>query len=377
MEQGTGKKIIILTAMLFVFSELSAIEKIPFRAQWVSVVKKGRLFKYKRKEFSSPKVLGDLVFTGSDAGYFYAMKKRNGRKVWRFKTEGSVNSEPAFGGGPEGSLVYFGDNKGFLYALTVGEGRLVWKAELGSEILTAPAVEEKRLFVATVEGRVVCLNAGDGTIVWEKEHPLKGFEMSIRGNAPPVADPVSGSLVAGFADGILWSLSMSDGRLLWERNLGGRERGFNDLDGRPLVEGDRIFAALYEGGLFSLSRKTGQVVWSRETGSGVRLAGEGEVLYLSGSDGVVHAVRKKDGTEIWKAELGKGGKGALTAPVLYKDLLAVGLSDSTINFLRTVDGKTVARRFARKGISSDPVVDENRIYYLSNGGRLYSLKFVP
>src|SRR5262249_14203791 len=112
------------------------VEKIPYSPQWVSALKKGAFFKYKRKEYSSPRGAGDLVFVGDDGGFFYAMKKKNGAKVWRFKTTGPVNSAPAFWN----DRVIFGDDDGHLYALSMADGKEIWRAELDSEILSAPAV---------------------------------------------------------------------------------------------------------------------------------------------------------------------------------------------------------------------------------------------
>jgi hypothetical protein len=55
--------------------------KLPYRPRWVTVLKKKGLFHYKRKEFSSPRILGDRVYVGSDAGFFYAIGKKNGRNA--------------------------------------------------------------------------------------------------------------------------------------------------------------------------------------------------------------------------------------------------------------------------------------------------------
>ena len=350
-------------------SPSSIREKIPYRPQWVSVLKKGRLFKYKRKEFSSPRINNDMIFVGSDGGFFYAMKKKNGRKVWRFKTTGSVNSSPTF----SDSRVFFGDDEGLLYALEIADGKQVWKTDLGSEILTAPAVLGSRLFVATVEGKVAALSVDDGRLLWENEHRQDGFKMTIRGNSPPVVDSNGDRLFVGFADGTLRCLAAATGKSLWEKDFKKGGRGFDDIDGAPLIDGDRLYIASFDGGIYALSKQNGAVLWNQPNGSGVPMLVRGDVLYVSGSDGRLYAYGKKDGSKLWDSKIGDG---ALTGPVSYKDLLAVGLSDETMTFIDSSDGHIIARRFARKGVFSDPILDENRIYYLSNGGRIYSLKLL-
>lgn len=349
------------------------VEKMPYSPQWVTALKKGKFFKYKRKENSSPRVHGDLIFVGSDSGYLYAMKKKNGGKEWRFKTTGPVNSAPAFWN----DRVLFGDDDGRLYAVSIADGKEVWRAELGSEILSAPAVGGDRVYVATAEGKVTALSAADGRILWEggrKSEFTGRIQMTIRGNASPAPDPSGDRLFVGYADGVVQGLSASTGKVLWEKSLPQEKgKGFSDVDGTPLVEGDRVYVATFDGGLYALSKLNGSVLWNQPQGSGVSLLAAGDLLVAAGSNGHLIAYQKKDGTRVWDSPIGRG---ALTAPVAYKDLIAVGLSDKTMNFVDAEDGHVIARRFARKGIYSDPVVDEDRIYYLSNGGRLYSLRLV-
>lgn len=359
-------------------------ERIPYKPQWVSSVKKGKFFKYKRKEFSSPLVHGDAVYSGSDSGYFYAMKKKNGAKLWRFKAGAPINSTPAAGN----NLVFFGDDEGILHALNIADGKEVWRAELGSEILAAPAVGANRVFVATSEGNVAAFSAEDGKSLWQggRKHEFSGrIQMTIRGNAAPALDPAGDRLFVGYADGVVQALAAPSGKVLWEKTLTGTSKDgkdsrmgqgrFEDVDGTPLIDGDRVYAATFGGGLFALNKQNGSVLWNRPQGSGSAsiLIEGGETLVTSGTNGHMYAYRKKDGTQVWDSPVGKG---ALTSPVAYKDLVAVGLSDATMNFLDAQDGHVIARRFAKKGVFSDPVVNEDRIYYLSNGGRLYSLKFV-
>ncbi|MBI2982037.1 MAG: PQQ-binding-like beta-propeller repeat protein [Deltaproteobacteria bacterium] len=340
--------------------------KIPYRPKWVSRVKKGGVFKYKRREFASPLVVGDVALIGTGSGTFYAMKKGNGGALWRFKTEGAISSKPAAKSGK----VFFGDDEGNFYALNLGNGQKLWSINLDAEILTAPAIRGDQLFVATVEGRVVSLSMGEGTVLWERQHSARPLQMTIRGNSTPVLDS-AGNLYVGFSDGIFWSFASKTGNLLWEKKLELAE-GFHDLDGTPLIEGDRIYLSGFDGPLVAMTRQ-GRVLWSVPIGSAGPILSSDQLLYLSDSQGSLVAVQKKDGATVWKTKIGDG---ALTAPVFYKDLLAVGLSSSTMNFVDAASGRLMFRRFAKKGISSDPFLEGDQLYYLSNGGRLYSLKMI-
>lgn len=61
---------------------------------------------------SSPLVVGDSAYVGSDDRYFYAFDLATGKKTWSFPTGGKVSISPAVGEG----LLLIGSNDGFLYA---------------------------------------------------------------------------------------------------------------------------------------------------------------------------------------------------------------------------------------------------------------------
>jgi outer membrane protein assembly factor BamB len=68
--------------------------------------------------FSSPTVVGDVVYVGSGGGAMYALDTATGTTHWSFATVGDIYSSPVVADG----RLYFGSDDGSLYALEVGEG---------------------------------------------------------------------------------------------------------------------------------------------------------------------------------------------------------------------------------------------------------------
>jgi outer membrane protein assembly factor BamB len=62
---------------------------------------------------SSPAVADEKVYFGLDNGYVYALDALTGDIVWRYKTEGAVQSSPAISNG----ILFVGSNDGNLYAI--------------------------------------------------------------------------------------------------------------------------------------------------------------------------------------------------------------------------------------------------------------------
>lgn len=65
-----------------------------------------------RKVDSTPLVIGDTVYVGSDDRNFYAFDASTGEKLWSFETGGRISTPPAYGEG----MILIGSNDGFLYA---------------------------------------------------------------------------------------------------------------------------------------------------------------------------------------------------------------------------------------------------------------------
>jgi outer membrane protein assembly factor BamB len=198
--------------------------------------------------------------------------------------------------------------------------------------------------------------------------------MTLIGQGAPAYDDSTDRLYVGFSDGHLLALDAGNGHAVWEQNLSGGSGRFVDIDMQPLIDGDYLYVATFAGNLFSLDKKSGDVVWDVGVGSGVRIAMSGETLYVAGSDGAVYAINKDNGAEIWKYQ---AVAGALTRPVVYGELIAVGSTEQSMLFIDAVSGRKVIQRFARKNISSDPILagpEGNLLIYLSNAGRLYCLR---
>ena len=78
---------------------------------------------------SSPAVAGGVVYVGSDDGNIYAFNATNGVQLWNYSTGNSVYSSPAVVSG----VVYVGSESGNLYALNASDGSQLWKYTISDE----------------------------------------------------------------------------------------------------------------------------------------------------------------------------------------------------------------------------------------------------
>ena len=77
---------------------------------------------------SSPAVVRDVVYIGSNDGNLYALEAGTGAVKWKFATESRIAPSPAVADG----TVYFGSYDGVFYAVDEA-GNLKWKFQTGGE----------------------------------------------------------------------------------------------------------------------------------------------------------------------------------------------------------------------------------------------------
>jgi eukaryotic-like serine/threonine-protein kinase len=88
-----------------------------------------------------------------------ALDKATGNEVWRFTDYRNAivlgyNSSPVIAGG----LVFFGWGEGMLFAANKTDGEIVWRDTLAGDIISSPAISDKKLFIATVNGNLYAFN---------------------------------------------------------------------------------------------------------------------------------------------------------------------------------------------------------------------------
>ena len=109
---------------------------------------------------------GNAVFT-SESGNVAAFSEE-GEKLWS-RSWSSQASPPA----ADSTGVYVGFSNGYLRKLSVENGELIWEKDLVTSstrsVLARPVVADDLVLSGSNEGKLVCLNASTGSVIWEQE----------------------------------------------------------------------------------------------------------------------------------------------------------------------------------------------------------------
>jgi outer membrane protein assembly factor BamB len=221
---------------------------------------------------SSPLVVRERVFVGSQNGTVYALSAKTGRIRWRYFAGGPVKGALAYSRG----RVFFGDYGGSVPALRARNGSVAWRSGGYGQIYATPAVAFGRVFVGSKSGSVSALSASNGRRLWSRG--TGGYVYA----APAVA-AVRGmrpAVFIGSYSGRFMALNARSGNVLWSRSGYGKISGAASVIGRIVY-----FSSLSARRTWALSSKTGRVLWSIGKGAFNPAISDGKRVYITGYGG--------------------------------------------------------------------------------------------
>jgi len=128
---------------------------------------------------------------------------------------------------------------GKLYAINIADGQSAWSQPIGYTIGSTPAYYMGNIYVGNDDGKILCFNADNGTIVWQQDFSgdpiVGGFTGGLAVNNDSVY-AASYNFNGGEDNSKLVRLSADNGTVLWTVPC---ER----TRSTPLPAGDRVFLA--------------------------------------------------------------------------------------------------------------------------------------
>ena len=317
----------------------------------------------------TPAVAGELVYTADYKGRISATEIESGRKRWTTDTDLPVSAGPAYADG----YILVGSSEGDVQVLDE-TGEVLWVTRVSSEVLSAPIVAAGVVIVRSVDGRVAGLDFASGEPLWvfDQSAPV----LTLRGTGQPLL--VNGQVLVGFANGKLIALDPLLGTELWASRVAvprGRSEleRIVDIDSTPALYDDVVYTGSFQANVADVSAESGVVLWRRDMSVNEGLAVDVLSVFVTDEESQLWALDPSNGTALWRQSALRAR--SLTAPAEYGDYIVVGDFAGYVHWLAKEDGRILARRKVDgDGISSAPVVVDDTVYVLSNGGELAALK---
>lgn len=311
-------------------------------------------------EYSSPLIVGDIIYVGSVHGQFLAIRKNSGNILWRKKIKGGVESSPQY----FDNKIYFGANDGNFYCVDAKTGKTLWTYPTHVEILSKPLIKGEIVFFLTSKNELYALKAQTGKWVW---YYNRGYvqKISVRGTSSPVYD--DGKIYMGFSDGSFYAFNAFNGEIVWQRILTGEEK-FVDVDATPIVSGGMIWVGSSNGLVYALNDKNGETLWKRQY-EGIRsMTADSERLYIASFSGKVFALERSNGLKEWEYPVKTGTPMDLS---VVEDQLIFGTSEDYVYSINIENGSEIWRYASGSGVLSQPIFDADRVYLFSEQSALH------
>jgi outer membrane protein assembly factor BamB len=265
-------------------------------------------------------------------------------------------------------------------------------------------INEGKLYAATVEGLLVCMDVLRGTRLWERtlEGKVYGAAVPSTPGSPllvPLVTPDGGALAQVAAErgdgicitpldgpvmtapafihgkilvhddsGTLTCVELETGTVLW------RSHGLGKFQAAPVAFDDKVYSATESGKVFAHALQTGKELWQVEV-TNTALSGtpacDGSLLYVPAEDGI-HLVSAAMGRAVRRYPTRRPVR---SSPVVMGGSLIFGVTDGDI--YGASSGKTMERIYETGTVGSQiiaaPALADGAIFLTATNGVLYSL----
>jgi outer membrane protein assembly factor BamB len=248
---------------------------------------------------------------------------------------------------------------------------------------SAPMIADGRVFVTTIDDRLMAYTAADGRQLWT--HEATSPVTSMLGEPAPAY--YQGLVVVGFGSGELTCVRADSGSVVWTDGLGssaGRASvaDFLSIRGLPIIVNGLVYAISMGGVLVCNDVPTGRRVWDRQ------IAGEdtpyvaGDWMFLISADQQIAALSIADGRVTWITQLPRWDdpekkKNTLTwyGPLLVSDrLIVTGTSQDALSVSPYTGDILGHITLSEAAAPFSPVVAGGTVLLVSNDARLIALR---
>ena len=268
---------------------------------------------------SSAALANDTIFEGnpctSNCGVV-AHNTETGNEKWRLDLLPNGAGDPNL----ENGILYFGSHN-FVKAADMYTGKLLWTSPpLNDGVIAVPAISNGRVFVGT----------------WS---------------------------------GLFYSLSSSDGTILWQFHTGGVTYS------SPSVTNDTVYVGSGTQNVYAIDIETGKEKWTY-TGGKDSVWGSPAIaygnLYVQDLSGHVHALDINNGNLIWLYRTLATGNTSVSSPAVANGVVYVGSQDKNIYALDAYTGNVLWQYQTDGAVYSSPAISNGKLFVSSDDGYLYA-----
>ena len=173
---------------------------------------------------------------------------KTGHHLWSYTdAEGLYDTSPVI---DHGSVLAISTDKGTVHQIDLTTSELLWKYDVGSIVISTPAVHSNTVIVVTLEETILALDEKEGDVLWEREihtesdfsaqDVLKNASASFN-SSPAIAD---NKVYVGLRSGVFLCLDLDTGETLWQYETEG------PIVASPAIADEKVFISSTDGKIY-------------------------------------------------------------------------------------------------------------------------------
>lgn len=334
---------------------------------------------------AQPIISGNVIYTLDTKSRLTAFDAKTGKKIWSVDVENENEDENVITGGISfaHNALYVTNGSDEILSVSPDNGTIIWRKRLPAPSRAAPTIINGRVFISTIDSRLVALSANDGTSLWE--YTGISETTGLLGAASPSAN--NDIVVPVFSSGEVTALRVENGSVAWSDNLtnikrfrGGIE-SLSDIKAMPILDRGMIITMSFGGKLAAIDERSGARIWSREIGGAQTPWIAGNILFVLSSDNELIALNVLNGAIFWIAQLKQfedenDRKDVIqwNGPLMAEGRLILASSHGNIIEVSPHNGEIIRKTRTKKKVRIAPILSNGVLYVLSDDGTLTAYK---
>ncbi len=333
---------------------------------------------------AKPIIADGKVFTLDTKSHIRAFHDQTGKLIWEKNIRPKNEDESVIAGGLafDQNIIFVNGGYNETLALNGKTGEIIWRAQMDAGSRAAPTVYNGRVFVKTLNNRIVALNVTDGTVLWKYEGAGEGT--GLLGTASPAVDDQI--VVAAFSSGDVAALRVENGSVVWSDRLINNLQlnslsTLADIRAHPVIEDNIIYAVSYGGKMVAIDKRSGVRKWAKDISSSETPVIIDDYIFVFNSDNKLIALDKSTGNSLWVTDVPRYAKPEKrkdpifwSGPIMVNSQLILTGTNGIMAIYNAKNGELTRQLATKKDVTLAPVIANGVIYLLSEDGSLIAYR---
>jgi outer membrane protein assembly factor BamB len=244
-------------------------------------------------------------------------------------------------------------------------GQTMWRLNLTNGSEAGAVVIKDRLFFGASDGLFYSVSATDGRVLWT-------FPTHTENIAEPLLDTENGIVYFLSGANVVYALDAESGRQIW---LYSRQDNSNfSIRGgsRPALKDGNLYIGFSDGALVNLNAKTGNLQWELQLNKNKKFRDvdaspiiEGDLIYISGYDDKLYCINAQKGDVQWKID--GGGYYPIT---IANDKIYYSTTGGEVLALKKDNGQKIWSYKLKEGIATQAKFYKGLVVFGESQGHL-------